>query len=266
MIRVADNLQITNPAIAKAVDKMDPEPIGELVKRCEKAGAEAIDINSGPLLKDPEKKICFLVETVQASTDLPLLIDTANPKALEAGLKTSRRPIIINGFSLEPAKLSRILPLAVEYESDIIGYLLNPKGQVPGDGPARLEAAIAIFSEIQKAGLPPDRLIIDPVLVPLSWENGNFQAKEILTVLLQLPELLGFPVKTIVGLSNLTTGRGQREKKRFFEKIYLPMLASAGLNMVLLDIFHQETVRVAQAIEMIISPQVFSWEAIGALD
>ena len=36
-----------NPAIEKALRERDPSPIQALVKECEKAGAGAIDINSG---------------------------------------------------------------------------------------------------------------------------------------------------------------------------------------------------------------------------
>ncbi len=85
MILVADNLQVTNPIIATAIDQLNPEPIQDLVKKCESAGAQAIDINPGPLSKIPEKKMTFRVEAVLSVTRLPLLLDTSNPKALEAG-------------------------------------------------------------------------------------------------------------------------------------------------------------------------------------
>lgn len=65
MIIIADNIRITNPVVEKAVTQMDPKPIQEMAKKCEAAGAEAIDINSGPLNRDPEKKMAFLVEAVQ---------------------------------------------------------------------------------------------------------------------------------------------------------------------------------------------------------
>ncbi len=49
------------------------------------------------------------METVQGVTDLPLLLDTTNPVALEAGLQQCRQKAIINGFSLEPDRLEYIL-------------------------------------------------------------------------------------------------------------------------------------------------------------
>ena len=61
-----------------------------------------------------------------------------------------------------------------------------------------------------------------------------------------LPDLLDFSVKTIVGLSNLTTGRGAMEKKLLLERTYLPMLEVSGLKMVLMNIFHHDTVKTAK--------------------
>ncbi len=260
MILVADNLQITDRKIEQAVMDMNPEPIRELVMACEKAGAQAIDINSGPLSRDPEKKMAFLVEAVQAATDLPVLIDTANPKAMEAGLIANSKTAIINGFSLEPSKLEFILPLAQKYDADIIGYLLYPNSHVPPDSTERLSVAVEILAQVQAAGVDKERLIIDPIIAPAIWENGMFQDMEILTVLRQLPEVLGFPVRTIGGVSNLTTGRGPADKKRLLEKTYLPMLAASGLSYALMNIFHQDSVEVAKACNVLSDTKIFTWE------
>jgi 5-methyltetrahydrofolate corrinoid/iron sulfur protein methyltransferase len=262
MILVADNLQITNKAIDKAVREADPEPVQEMVKQCEAAGAQAVDINSGPLSRDPERKMSFLVEAVQAVSDLPVLLDTANPKAMEAGLRANKKTAVINGFSLEPSKLEFILPLAKKFDADIVGYLLYPNSHVPADGNERLSVAVELYSEFQKNGTDKEHLIIDPIIAPVIWENGTRQNMEILSVIRQLPELLGFPVRTVAGLSNLTTGHGPLKKKGLLEKACLPMLAASGLSMVLLNIFHHETVSIARACSSLISPKVFAWEEI----
>lgn len=264
---VADNLHIINPVIQKALETLDPKPIQEMAARCETAGADAIDINTGPLSRNPEEKMTFMVETVQSVTNLPILIDTANPKAMEAGLQASKNTSIINGFSLEPQKLENILPLAKKYKSDIIGYLLFPDSQVPSNASERCTIAIQILQAIQNNGIDENHLIIDPIIVPLSWQNGNQQAKEILTFIHTLPDLFGFQVKTIAGLSNLTSGltsglisgHSNMEKKLLIERTYLPMLASAGLDMALFNIFHNQTVEVARACVPLISPRIFSW-------
>jgi len=259
---IADNIQITNPLIAEALDEMDPLPVQELAKKCEAAGAGIIDINPGPLTRDGEKKMSFLVEAVQEACNLSLSLDTSNPSAMAAGLEACRKKPVINGFSLEPAKLENILPLATKFDCDIIGFLLYPNGMVPGSAEERLNLAVQLFEAFNERNIEPQRLVIDPVLVPLMWEDGSRQAMEILTVIRMLTDLIGFPVRTIVGLSNLTSGKGPKEKKLFLEAVYLSMLASVGLDMVLMNIFNQNTVSVVRACDSITRQGTFSWEEV----
>jgi 5-methyltetrahydrofolate corrinoid/iron sulfur protein methyltransferase len=261
MILIADNLTVTNSAIAKAISDMDPGPIQDLVFQCERAGAEAIDINPGPLTKDPEEKMTFLVAAVQSVCGLPLLLDTINHKALEAGLRVSLNPVIINGFSLEPKKLEFILPLAKQYDADIIGYLLYPNGHVPAGEDDLTQIALDLYGEFKKKGMDDNRLIIDPVVAPLMWENGMRHNRNILSLIQNLPDLFGFPVRTIAGLSNLTSGPGPSGKKRLAEQTFIPMLASAGLTYGLLNVLLPETLRTARMSHMLLNTDVFSWVA-----
>ena len=259
---VAENIEITNRVIEKALAEMDPGPVKAMAKQCEAGGADIIDINPGPLTRDGEKKMTFLVRTIQDSVSLPLSIDTSNPMAMAAGLKACKNKPVINGFSLEPAKVERILPLAREFDCDIIGFLVHTNGMVPSNANERLELAVQLFTAYNEMGLEPERLIIDPVLAPLMWEDGSAQAVELINVIKMLPDLLGFPVRTVVGISNLTSGKGIKEKKLLLEEVYLSMLAAAGLDMVLLNMFHQRTVSVVRACNAITNRRIFSWEDI----
>jgi len=257
---IVDNIQITNAKVREAVEKSKAGPITEMVTSCLGAGADALDINTGPLSKNSEEKMSFIVEVVRERTDAPILLDTSNPKAIEAGLKSAKGPVLINGFSLEPAKITSILPLAAKYGAAIIGYLLYPNGQVPPTADERLRVAVDLYQAFRNTGLPDELLIIDPIIAPVIWQDGSTQDLEVLSVLKNLPDLLGFPVKTIAGLSNLTTGEGPKEKKRLLEMAYLGMLAGSGLTMVLLNVFHKETMGVAAACRIVTQPGVFTWE------
>ena len=259
---IADNLHIVNPIVARAMTRLDPGPIAELVTRCQQAGAQAVDINSGPLPKAPEATFAFLVETVQGCTSLPLVLDTTNPRALAAGLRVCRRPAIINGFSLEPARLERMLPLADDYGADIIGYLLGPGSQVPIALEEMLDVAVALYAAYRQAGLPPQRLIIDPVVVPLSWDNGIRHNQAVLKVIAMLPDLLDAPVRTIAGISNLASGPVPPERKIALESAFLPMLAAAGLDMALLNVLHAPTVHAAGLCNALLGDKVFAWEQV----
>ncbi len=260
---IADNLRITQKAIETAVAENDPLPLQAIVKRCETAGADGIDINSGPLYRDPESRMTFMVEAVQQVSPLPLILDTSNPKALKAGLLASKSPVTLNGLSLVPSKLEYILPLAAAHQADIVCYLLYPNGHVPPDGAERLNVAVSLYQKCLEAGIEPDRMIIDPVVVPLSWQDGLFQAREVLTVIKTLPELLGFPVRTIAGLSNLTAGARDSVKKHLAEQTYLPMLAASGLSMILMNVLHTDSVRIARTCRLFSRESIFTWEMIG---
>lgn len=257
---VADNIQIIRKDIENAVNSFCEEPIVTWVKTCERLGADMIDINTGPLTRNPGEKMRFIVETVQNTTRLPLMLDTANPAAMEEGLKVCRQTPYLNGFSLEPHKLENLLPLAVQYRTPIVGYLLNPDSSVPINASERLDRAITLYDESIKRGLLPDQLIIDPVLVPLLWADGSSQAMDVLEVIRTLPDLLGFPVKTIIGLSNLTTGAKHRLKKQIMERAYAAMLCASGIDMVLLNIQNQDTMDTLSAASMLKESAIFTWE------
>jgi 5-methyltetrahydrofolate corrinoid/iron sulfur protein methyltransferase len=258
----ADNVQVMDMDVERALNHLDPGPLQDLTLRCEEAGADYIDVNPGPLTGRGKEKMTFLVEAIQAVSSLPLILDTANTEAMAAGLDACKKPPILNGFSMEPAKLKRVLPLARDYNCRVIGFLLMPDGRVPSNADERLSVAVDLFEAFSKAGLPPRNLIIDPVLVPVMWENGQHQAMEVLKTLRMLPDLLGFPATTMVGLSNLTWGRGRGERKALLEQTYLPMLAASGLDMVLMNMLHAGTVAVARTINALTGRRVFTLEEI----
>ena len=259
MIIVADNLHALQSDFARAVELLDPEPVREMVRVCRGCGAQALDINPGPLPKRGEERMAFLVETIQALTDLPLVLDTVNADAMAAGLAVCRSRCIINGFSLEPTKLERILPLAARYDADVIGYLLHPDSQVPIDEAEMMAVAVALFGAYTEAGLEPARLIIDPVVAPLSWQDGARHNRAVLRVIATLADLLGEPVRTIAGLSNLASGPVSIARKVELECAFLPMLAAAGLDMALINVCHTATVGTAKLCSGLLDDQIFDW-------
>ncbi len=256
---IADNLRITRSDIRRALQRLDPKPVQALVKSCEARGAWAIDVNTGPLGKQAAPGMRFFMEAVQAVTDLPLLIDTANPDAMAAGVKAVENPVILNGFSLEPRKLEQILPLAREYDADIVGFLLYPDSRVPADAAQRFEVAMDLMEAAEAAGVAKERVIIDPVIPPLAWADGIVQARHVLEVIRTLPDLLGFPVKTIGGISNLGTNATDRAARLVIEQSYIAMLASAGLSFALLDILNPDLVKAARVSGILAEETLFSW-------
>jgi 5-methyltetrahydrofolate corrinoid/iron sulfur protein methyltransferase len=256
---IADNLRITKPEIREALKARDPGPIQEMVKRCAAQRPFALDVNTGPLGKNPEADMRFFIEAAETVTTLPLLIDTSNPSAMRVGLEAAKNRVIINGFSLEPRKLEQILPLAKEFDADIVGFLLYPDSRVPKNEAERFEIALELMDQAERAGVAKEQVILDPVVPPLAWADGLAQARAVLNVIHTLPEMLGFAVRTMGGISNLGTGAGDKAKRRLLEQSYMAMLASAGLDFALMDILDAGLVQSARVSGLLVKEEIFSW-------
>ncbi len=262
MILVADNLHIMNPNVAKALKEKDPLPLQKIAERCKEANAYAMDINLGPLKRNPEGVIRFVIEAVQDTFGGRLLLDSVQPEVLKAGIAACKRPPIINGFSLEEAKVSFILPLAAEYQTEIIGFLINEKGQVPITAEGRLEVASRLLAKAEECGIPLERVIIDPVLVPLAWQDGTRYNHEFLEVIHLLPQLSEKPIRTIAGLSNLGASSPDRAARATVEATFIHMLAALKLDYILMDITHKKALNALNLSQLLLGNKVFAWEEV----
>jgi 5-methyltetrahydrofolate corrinoid/iron sulfur protein methyltransferase len=81
----------------------------------------------------------------------------------------------------------------------------------------------------------------------------------LLKVVRTLPEVLGFPIRTMGGISNLCTGAGDKAKRRLLEQSYVAMLASAGLGFALMDILDAGLVQSARVSGTLAKEDIFSW-------
>jgi cobalamin-dependent methionine synthase I len=237
MIIAADNLNALNPVFQDALHRLDPEPIRELVRRCEKAGAGALDLNPGFLARGKEDRMEFLVEKVQEVTDLPLILDGAKARVLERGLAAARRPPILNGVSLEREKLEEILPLAVSRRVEVIALLMDERSFAPPSLEEKIAVALEISEKAAAAGIERDGLIFDPVLPNLSWDDALFRIKEAVKTmrLLSSGAVFGAPVRTCAGLSNIRSGM-RRLYPVSLDVTCGAVCAGAGLSMILADV------------------------------
>ena len=73
-----------------------------------------------------------------------------------------------------------------------------------------------------------------------------------------LPDILGFPIKTIAGLSNLTGGIKEVDKKVNLQKAFLPMLSASGLSILLMDMLNKPVVEMAKTCNLLTGERPFS--------
>ncbi len=243
MILAADNLNVMNPKVLQALKSLDAEPLQEIVRQCEKAGAQAIDINPGYLSKRYEDRMAFMVETVQEISTMTLILDSSNPQILAKGLSACKKTPILNAASGEENRLKEILALAVEYKTPLIILLLDERSFSPPAMDEKIALALEIRNLALSLGLKDEDLIFDPVLPNLSWPDAFTQVSEVVKTVRMLDSGFIFdePVKTMAGLSNLRSGFRERYPVEI-EETCLSLLAGAGLDFVLANALNPKTV------------------------
>jgi 5-methyltetrahydrofolate corrinoid/iron sulfur protein methyltransferase len=247
ILLAADNLQALNPAVARALEDLDPQPLQDLARRCEQAGARLLDLNPGYLSPRREDRMVFMVEAVQQVTTLPLLLDSPSARVLAKGLAACARRPILNACTLEEKKLREILPLAAAQQTDLVLLLLDQHSFPAATLEGKITLALELRSQALAAGLKDSQLIFDPVLPNLSWPDAFAQVGAgIKTVrLLADGAIFQEEARTMVGLSNLRSGLRRCHPSRV-EEACLGLLAGAGLTVALADVLLpglMETVR-----------------------
>jgi 5-methyltetrahydrofolate corrinoid/iron sulfur protein methyltransferase len=255
MIIAADNLTGANPVVAQALRDLAAAPLQDLARRCAQNGAHLLDLNPGYLSRRHEDRMAFLVDAVQEVTDLPLILDSPNPRVLAKGLAACRDKPILNALTLEEEKLEEILPLAMEHQTRLVLLLLDEKSHPPPSLEGKVALAVELRERALAAGLTDEQLIFDPVLPNLRWPDAWDQTgADFKTVrYLASGSLFGVPVSTMVGLSNLRSGLRNLYPVQL-EITVLALLAGAGLTYVLADVLNPALKEQVQLLAQIMGP------------
>ena len=94
----------------------------------QEAGAQILDVNVGLPGIDEPAMMEQVVKNLQAVTDLPLQLDSSDPRALERGLRVYNGKPIVNSVNGEQKVLDAILPLCKKYGAAVIGLALDENG------------------------------------------------------------------------------------------------------------------------------------------
>jgi len=136
------------------------------------AGAAVLDVNAGVPGADEVSLLPRVMEEVMSVVDVPLCIDTANPKALEAALRLYPGKALINSTNGEEKKLETVLPLAKQFGAAAIGLCMDDSG-IPPTPEERVAAAEKIICRASKYGIPMADIIIDPLAMTMGSDHGH---------------------------------------------------------------------------------------------
>ncbi len=241
MILIGENINIMSKTVGTAIRERNPQPVQELAAAADKTGVDYLDLNIGPARKNGDELMRWMVETVQAVTSKPFSLDTTNPAAMEAGLQASKNRALINSISLQPDRLEFGLPLVNKYDADMIGLLWGIDG-MPRDANERCAMAVDLVYKANQAGIPNERIWIDPIATPISVEINQVKAcVEFMTMLSEICP----GCKSTVGLSNISNGTPDHLRP-MLNRTYLIMLMRNGLYSAIADAFDAELIKIAQ--------------------
>ena len=237
--------------IGKAISAKDKKVIQEVAKKQAESGASALDVNCGPLSKDPVGDMQWLVETIQEVVDIPLSLDSTKTNVIEAGLKLVKNKAMINSTSADKGKLDSLIPLAKQYKTYLIGLALDKKG-VPQDKDRRVELAATIAASCQDAGFPIEDLFLDPVVLPVNVAQA--QGVNTIEAIREFKLLANPAPKIIVGLSNVSQGACKRS---LINRTLLVMASGAGLDAAIMDPLDKDLMDALITCELILNKHIY---------
>jgi len=220
-ITIGERIHCISPAIRAAMDARDPQPILDRAKEQLDAGATYLDVNIGPAESTGEELMKWAVQALQERFDnVPLCLDTANQKAIEAGISVYNRakgkPIVNSADAGD-----RIANVDLAAANDAIVIALCSKAGVPSDNDERMAYCQELLERGMERGMEPDDMWFDPLfLVIKGMQDKQMDVLEFI----KMCSDMGF--HTTGGLSNISNG---------MPKDIRPIMDSAMVAMAIMN-------------------------------
>ena len=179
----------------------------QLAKSQIQGGADILDVNVGFPGVDDEALLPATVKAIQEAVDVPLCIDSPNPKAIESALKVIEGRCLINSVNGEEKSLEAILPLAKEYDSAVIGLVMDDDG-ITHDPEKRFRIAEKILERATRLGISEEDVVIDPLAMAVSADPNACMVT--LETIKLVHDRLGLNITQ--GASNISFGLPYREE------------------------------------------------------
>jgi len=260
MIAIGERINGMFTDVKEAIAAKDPAPIADLARRQTEAGAAYLDINVGTAAADQEGTIRWLVEIAQKAVATPLCLDSQKPAIIRAGLSVcdTARGVLLNSSPLskksDPEVLAQYVAMAQEAGGSLIALTMDAEG-VPQNVDRRVEIAAEILTKCMEAGLTPDRLFIDPIILPVNVPGAQEQPGNILAAMDQIRLMSDPPPHITMGLSNLSQGTTERS---LINRVFLAMALTHGCDSAIVDVLDEKLVDVAATAEMLMNQQIYS--------
>lgn len=208
------------------------------------AGADLLDVNVGAVGVDQAELLPRVTSAVAALVDVPLVLDTTDPVALEAALRVYPGRALVNSVSGEESSLEAVLPLVARYGAAVVVLALDDEG-IPADAERRVEVVRRVRERAHEAGLADSDLIVDClVLAAATGEAGAAGTLEAVRVV-----SAGLDLATVLGVSNVSHGLPGRPA---LNAAFVAMAAAAGMDAAIVNPSDAEVMRALRAADALL--------------
>src|SRR5689334_19302991 len=188
------------------------EEATDIARRQVRNGAHIIDVCLQSTDRDEINDIPHFYEKLTRKIKAPVMIDTTDPRAVELSLTYCQGKSIINSINLEDGeeKFERVCPLAKKYGAAlVVGSIDEDPVQAQAFTRERKLAVAERSTDLltRKYGIPPEDIIVDPLVFPCATGDANYIGAAVETIegIRLVKEKIPF-VKTVLGISNISFG------------------------------------------------------------
>jgi 5-methyltetrahydrofolate--homocysteine methyltransferase len=212
----------------------------EIARRQIRNGAHIVDVCLQSADRDELADIPPFYDRLIRKIKAPVMIDTTDPKAVEMALTWCQGKSIINSVNLEDGeeKFERVCPLARRYGAAlIVGSIDEDKQQAQAFTRERklaiAERSYSLLTE--KYGIPPEDIIIDPLVFPCATGDANYIGAAVETIegVRLVRQKLPF-VRTVLGISNVSFGLPAAARE-VVNSVFLYYCTKAGLDLAIVN-------------------------------
>ena len=228
-VTIGERIHCISPAIRKAMDERDPAPILKRAAEQIAAGATYLDVNIGPAEKDGPERMMWAVKLLQENfNNVPLALDTANKKAIEAGIKVYNRANgkpIVNSADAG----SRISYIDLAAANDAICIALCSADGIAKDNEERMKHCHNMLERGLSLGMTSDDLWFDPLFLVVK----GMQDKQ-MDVLNAIKLFADEGLKSTGGLSNNSNG-APKNVRPIMDSALVAMAMMQGLTSAIVN-------------------------------
>ena len=228
-VTIGERIHCIAPVIRKAMDERDPEPILKRAAEQIAAGATYLDVNIGPAEKDGPERMMWAVKLLQENfNNVPLALDTANKKAIEAGIKvynrTNGKPIVNSADAG-----SRISNIDLAAANDAICIALCSADGIAKDNEERMKHCHNMLERGMSLGMEATDLWFDPLFLVVK----GMQDKQ-MEVLEAIKLFSNEGLKSTGGLSNNSNG-APKAVRPIMDSALVAMAMMQGLTSAIVN-------------------------------